>query len=171
MGPTDPETPRLPETLRRSSRPVSTSRRLGGSASRPSSPVEQLVDEALAPASAVDEEVLQLDESRRWIASWLLCQPVAALTSRRLKRRSSRTTPCFSQRDVTRSSRWTRSRRVCGGSSSRLRPRTSEARRLARATSASVASTYSTISPSAVQALHFPLVLEEEGDGLDELEV
>ena len=145
-----------------------------GRAVLPLAVVEQLVDEALAPASAVDEDVLERDEPLqvdRQPASSL--QPVARRTSRRVKRRSLRSTPCFAATPRDHRRRGARGAAASAAAARRaLRPRTSEARRLARAMSARVGPRCTRfVLAVAGLGFHRPLVLVEERDRLDEGEV
>ena len=62
-------------------------------------------------------------------------------------------------------------RRVCGGSSSSERPSTSWASALAGSMSSSVASMYSSGRSPTAKGLHRPLILVQQGDGVDEGEI
>jgi len=66
----------------------------------------------------MDEKVLEPDEAIEWIESWVLCQPVKSLTSRRENAGHQRVMPLALARAVAIVSSVIRSRRVCAGSSS-----------------------------------------------------
>ena len=110
--------------------------------------VPKLVDEPRPARPRCTSRYSSSSRRPRCTFSCVFPQPVCSRTSRRVKRTSLAPTPCALATSVTITSTRSSSLRVCGGSSSRLRPSTSSASRFAIAMSSRVTSMYSTRRPA-----------------------